>query len=139
VRPGGNWKSVSIGAACAAHPQERAIDTCQRCGAFVCGGCQELRQGESYCESCHHRQFGGKASTRAITALVLAILGLNCGPFLGIPAVILGTQELAAIDRGEAPHKGRPLAKGAQILGWIEIALTVVLAIVVLGLVVNRW
>ncbi len=42
-------------------------------------------------------------------------------PFLGIPAVILGNMELAAIERGESPAKGRSLAKGARILGWIEI------------------
>ncbi|MGA9522303.1 MAG: DUF4190 domain-containing protein [Myxococcaceae bacterium] len=83
------------------------------------------------------RQFGGKASSRAVTALVLAILGLNCGPFLGVPAVILARRELAAIDAGAAPEKGRPLAKGAQILGWIEICVTVLALLVIAGIVLT--
>lgn len=135
MSPTGPWGAATAGASCAAHPQQPAVDTCSRCGAFVCGGCQELKDGDSYCTTCHARQFGGKASSRAVTALVLAILGLNCFPIFGIPAIILGGQELAAIDRGEAPEKGRSLAKGARILGWIEVGLTVIGIIVAVVLI----
>ncbi len=117
---------VPAGACCAVHPAEPATLTCYRCGSFACGQCAESHEGVEYCAACYAREFGGKSSGRAVASLLLAILGLNCCmPFLGIPALILGTQELAAIERGESPAKGRSLAKGAQILGWIEIALLV--------------
>jgi hypothetical protein len=53
------------------------------------------------------------ASGRAIASLVLTLLGLvtGCGPFLSIPALILGKLELDAIHRGQAPKAGETLAK----------------------------
>ncbi len=64
---------------------------------------------------------------------MLALIGLNCAmPFLGIPAAVLGSQELAAIERGEAPTKGRSLAKGGLILGLIDVG---ILAVAVIALV----
>jgi len=52
------------------------------------------------------------ASGRAIASLVLMLLGFfTCGPFLSIPALILGKQELDAIRLGLAPRAGEMLAK----------------------------
>jgi hypothetical protein len=124
--------STIASAVCGTHPAERAVETCSRCGSFICAQCIELDVGEVFCPACHSRQFGGKASGRAVTALVLAIVGMNL-PFLGVPAIVLAHQELSTIARGEAPAKGRPLARGAQILGWIEVAVCV---LVVIGVVV---
>lgn len=113
-------------ALCARHPQTPAVDTCQRCGSFVCGACLELREGKGYCPDCYSRAQSGPASTRAIAALVLGIVGLNCGFLPGIVGLVLSVRELAAIDRGEAPDTGRSLARGARVLGWINVALLVI-------------
>jgi hypothetical protein len=53
------------------------------------------------------------ASGRAIASLVLMLAGffIGCGPFLSIPALILGKQELDAIRSGQAPKAGETLAK----------------------------
>ncbi|MDY7229180.1 DUF4190 domain-containing protein [Hyalangium rubrum] len=115
---------IGAGAFCGVHPTVGAAITCQRCGSFACAQCVEVHEGTEYCANCYQREFGGKASSRAVTALVLAIVGMNCLWPLGIVSIIMATQEIAAIDRGESPAKGRPLAKGALILGWILVALT---------------
>jgi hypothetical protein len=60
----------------------------------------------------------------------MAILSLNGCLFLGIPAIILGYQEMQAIDRGEAPAGGRNIAKGAYILGIIT---TSIMALIIVG------
>lgn len=53
------------------------------------------------------------ASGRAIASLVLMLLAFfaGCGPFLSIPALILGKQELDAIRAGRAGQAGELLAK----------------------------
>ena len=53
------------------------------------------------------------ASSRAIASLVLTLIAffVGCGPFLSIPALILGKQELDAIRAGLAPRAGETLAK----------------------------
>jgi hypothetical protein len=121
--------SEVLGAVCVVHPEMRAATTCQRCGSFTCAQCLEVHEGTEYCASCWDREFGGKASGRAVGSLVLAIVGMNCLWPLGIVSVVLATQELAAIDRGESPAKGRSLAKGGLILGWIDVGLTIIAVI----------
>lgn len=53
------------------------------------------------------------ASGHAIASLVLMLAGffIGCGPFLSIPALILGKQELDAIRAGQASKAGETLAK----------------------------
>jgi len=114
-----------LAARCARHPEQPATTTCGRCGAFVCMKCLHFAGTEVYCDDCYQLQEGGKSSPRAVWALVLGLVGINCLPFLGIPALIMASAELEAIERGESPRKGLSLAKGARILGWIEIALCV--------------
>ena len=63
----------------------------------------------------------------------MGILSLNGCLFLGIPAIILGMQEMKAIDRGEAPAGGRNIAKGGMILGIVT---TVIMALLILGVLV---
>jgi hypothetical protein len=66
---------------------------------------------------------GGGPSSRATTALVLGILGLVCCGLLGIPAAIIGKQEMASIDQGLAPVEGRGLAQAGFILGIVSLVL----------------
>jgi hypothetical protein len=123
------------GAACPRHPDQPASTTCNRCGRFVCGTCLNFSSANQIlCTECHQREDGGKASGRAILALVLAIVGFNCLPFLGIPAIILANLELGAIERGESSPKGANIARGARIIGWIEVGvMAVALVFIVLG------
>jgi hypothetical protein len=114
----------ALGAYCVVHPTVRAAITCHRCGSFACSECLQFHESTEYCASCYEREFGGKASSRAVTSLVLALVGLNCLWPLGIAAIVMGNQEITAIDRGESPPKGRSLAKGAVIIGWVDVGLT---------------
>lgn len=114
---------------CANHPDVPAAQTCERCGAFACANCLEITDTEpqqTLCANCFRTYFGAKASSRAVLAIVLAFLGLSmfC-VFLGVPGWVLAEQELAAIERGEAPMKGRNLALGAKWLGIITTVITV--------------
>lgn len=124
------------GATCVNHPSSLATDNCSRCGDFICGSCIETKDWEVFCPGCHDRV--DKHSPRATASLVMAILALNGCVFLGIPAIILGYQEMQAIDRGEAPAGGRNIAKGGFILGIIMTVIMGVIILAVLGMVVAR-
>lgn len=85
------------------------------------------------------------ASTRAILTLILGILSLACMSFFtGIPAIILGQLELAAIKRGDAPKAGEGMAKIGLIFGIIGTAFAVltifvILAFIWLGISFGDW
>jgi hypothetical protein len=57
------------------------------------------------------------ASSQAVTAFVLGILGLICCPLMGPIAWYLGKQESAAIAQGRSPAAGEGIAKTGFILG----------------------
>lgn len=97
----------------------------------MCGDCLELREGRGYCPDCYTRTLSGPASKRAIAAIILGIVGLNCAFLPGIIGLVLSYRELAAIDRGESPDTGRSLARGARVLGFINVALLVLAVIAV--------
>jgi len=69
----------------------------------------------------------GKASGRAITALVLGILGVVpcCGHILAPVAWILGAMELKDITAGLAPAEGKGYATAGKILGIIGTVLLI--------------
>ena len=125
-------------ATCVNHPSSLATDNCSRCGDFICGECIETKDWEIFCTKCHNRV--EKHTPRATTALVLSILSLQGCLFLGIPAVILGYQELKAIERGESPAGGKNMVKGAVILGAITSALMVlIIAALIIALIVGAF
>lgn len=75
---------------------------------------------------------GGKASSRAIWALVLGILGwISCGILASIPAWIMGRKELAEIDAGRSDEAGRTMAKVGMWLGIIATILSILALIIV--------
>ena len=113
-------------ARCATHTEETATATCVRCGGFTCARCPTNPFFPGVCEGCLER-VTAKASTRSILAVVFGGLsvGIYCFP-LGIAAVILANQELAAIARGESPETGKSYAQAARIIGWIGTGLTLV-------------
>jgi hypothetical protein len=118
---------------CAVHPDSPSVEICSRCGAFVCASCLEFDESERqapYCAGCYRKEVAPGASGRAVAALVVGIMCLSLCPPGGLVAWLLAEQELSAIARGEAPMKGRNLARGARVLGIFELGLTA-LAIVV--------
>ena len=73
------------------------------------------------------------ASGRAVTALIMGIVGIVvCAP-LAIVAWVLGKLELNAIARGESSSKGRGLAMAGYILGIVGTIL-IILGIVLLAI-----
>lgn len=75
-----------------------------------------------------------KASSRATTALILALVGLLCGLLTGIPAALMGSAELRDIREGRASPASKGTAQAALIIGiivtvgsilyWIAVAIT---------------
>jgi Domain of unknown function (DUF4190) len=58
-----------------------------------------------------------KASSQAVTALVLGILGLLCCPILGPIAWYMGNQERKAVRERRSPASGEGLAVAGMVLG----------------------
>lgn len=70
----------------------------------------------------------GGGSGKAVTTLVLGILGIVCCQLLGPVAWVMGNGELKAIAAGTSPASNETLAKVGKILGIIG---TVLLAVTV--------
>jgi Domain of unknown function (DUF4190)/zinc-ribbon domain len=67
---------------------------------------------------------GAKASTQAITALVLSLISfISCCFPVGIIGLVLGKIELNAIREGRAPQAGEAFAKWGFYLGIASLAL----------------
>ncbi len=122
------------GARCAQHPEQAAVDVCQRCGAFVCADCTEIRREDVYCSRC------APLMDRPPSKRVRTVFWLGAGwlPLLGVllwvgfrtgfglpfglatlltplewgVLLALGLQELGARRRGESGPSGR------GYLGW---------------------
>ena len=74
------------------------------------------------------RQSPAKTSPGAIWSLVLGILGLTCfGPLAGVPAIICGHVSLGNIRRSGGAVGGGGLAIAGLILGYVGIAVMVLL------------
>lgn len=74
------------------------------------------------------QQAPARTSPGAIWSLVLGILGLTCfGPLAGIPAIICGHVSLASIRRSAGALTGGGLAIAGLILGYVGIAVMVLL------------
>lgn len=64
-------------------------------------------------------------SGRAIATLILGILSIICcGFFCGIPAIILGKQELNAIKEGRSNAEGNTITQIGFILGIVGTVLS---------------
>jgi hypothetical protein len=120
-------------AACAVHPQASAIDTCSRCGAYVCEACLELYGEQPFCAACAAKVLRPGVSTRSAVALGLGVLGLGFPP-LGLLALWLARRELRDIAEGKAPVPSRPFAKAAGALGVVAVVLCALAVVAVAGL-----
>ena len=78
-------------------------------------------------------------SSKAVTALVLGILGLvMCGPFTAIPAIIVGRNATREIDESQGQLNGRGMAQAGFVLGIVgtvvgALALLFVIFVFVVG------
>jgi hypothetical protein len=70
------------------------------------------------------------AGTKALVGLILGIANFMFCPLFCIPALILGNQALAVLNRPDVPKDSRGLAVAARVLGIIGIAAAVILAVV---------
>jgi len=73
---------------------------------------------------------------RGTLILVLGILSLVVCAFLGIPAWIMGKNDLAAMDAGQMDPAGRSTTNAGRIcgmIGTILLILSILLAIVLIG------
>lgn len=121
---------------CALHPTREALETCARCGNFLCAACLSADAGRMVCTNCVGRSAGGGATRRAVTASLLSAgaLLLSVGTALaGVPLGCLtfplsmlgmgmGVVELRAIAAGHSPEAGRRFAKLGLWLGLLAIA-----------------
>ena len=113
---------------CATHPDVLAVDTCARCGGFVCGDCLELIREDPYCPTCYRRpDVTGRASTRARVALACSVAGLLCGP-LSIAGLVLAGRERR---NASAAPASTDLAGAAWLLGWMGVGVMLLYAIAV--------
>jgi hypothetical protein len=74
------------------------------------------------------------ASSQAITALILGILGFITCQILGPFAWYLGNQELQAIREGRSPRAGESLATVGKVLGIVATVLLLIIPVVIFAL-----
>jgi hypothetical protein len=73
---------------------------------------------------------------RGVLILVLGILGVAVlGPILGIPAWIMGRNDLKKIQEGKIPSSERALTKAGMILGIISTVLGLIVFALVLFII----
>jgi len=130
-------------ARCALHPQREALETCARCGGFVCAACLSSHAGRMVCAACAAHEAGRGTSRRAVGSVVLGVLalGLTVGatllrqplgclalPLSGL-GLGLGLVELAAIRSGVSPSSGRRAAGVGIWLAVVALAAAVTLTV----------
>jgi hypothetical protein len=74
--------------------------------------------------------FVGKTNGLAVGALVASLLGLFCGVGL-VVGLVLGYIARRQIDDSGGVQRGRGLAVAAIVVGWVGIALAVIVGVIV--------
>ena len=75
-------------------------------------------------------------STNAMVALILACLSfVTCGCFMSIPALILA-QGALQITESMPGHPDQGQAKAAQVVAWVNIAMSIIGALLYMVLIV---
>ncbi len=119
-------------------PEQHAGQTveCGGCGAtFQCPAQDAPPVTTTTPEPATEAQAKKAGAGMALASLLLAILAFACfGAIAAIPAVILGHATLSRIKRGVLPPGQKGMAMAGLALGYVNIALTVVMLFVGLGL-----
>ena len=122
--------------ACANHPRNAAVTTCDHCGIFICSLCEMSVDGGRYCPTCFERLAGegtlqsARTRFRAYGSLAgLTALGglLLSSFFLGLP---LGILSLYYVVKGFRARR----ESGATIPGLILAASLAILDLVIAGI-----
>lgn len=74
------------------------------------------------------------ASSQAITALILGIVGFFFCQILGPFAWYVGNQEIQAIREGRSPRTGESLATIGKVLGIIATVILLIIPVVIFAL-----
>jgi len=146
---------------CGNHPTEAAVDTCSRCGTFLCSECVDFLGDAVLCAACLER-VGGNAppSRRAWATALIGGLGFALPwllfvfmlisrrvSFLQIPIVTvlsvglsffsfgLGRTELRRLQTPPASRRGRRLTLAGMILSAASVGLLLLRLLVVFSLV----
>lgn len=124
--------------ACANHPRNAAVTTCDHCGIFICSLCEMNVDGGRYCPTCFERlaaegtlqsarmRFRAYGSLAGLTALAGLFFS---GFFLGLP---LGILSLYYVVRGFRTRR----ESGASILGLIIATLLALVDILISGIMI---
>lgn len=124
---------------CATHPEVLAVDTCSRCGGFVCEACLVLVEETPYCTGCFaRRDISGRASARATIALLLSVFGMFCLPPLSVLALVLVFLERRAIAAGRSPRTSLAEIRVAKLLAWVGISLALLVIAGSIGVALLR-
>jgi ribosomal protein L37AE/L43A len=120
--------------ACANHPRNAAVTSCDRCGVFICGLCELSVDGTKYCPACFDRlaQEGAIASAqvRFRDYASLAIISSFFGIITVVLSFPLGFLGLYYVAKGIRARKDSGASPGSLL-----IALFVALGAVLLGVV----
>jgi len=72
-------------------------------------------------------------------SLGLGIASFLCGIFAGLPAVICGHKSLGKMKRGEVSDSGRGMAIAGLIMGYISVAMTVIMIPIMIAIAVPTF
>lgn len=72
-------------------------------------------------------------------SLGLGIASFLCGIFAGLPAVICGHKSLGKMKRGEVSDSGRGMAIAGLIMGYISVAMTVIMIPIMFAIAVPTF
>lgn len=76
-----------------------------------------------------------QTNQKALWSMIVGIVSLVfCGIVLGIVAIVLGSTARKEIAASGGMQTGEGMAKAGVILGWVGIALTVVVLIAIAGI-----
>jgi hypothetical protein len=73
-----------------------------------------------------------QTNQKALWSMILGIIAIApCGPFAGIPALVLGGFAKKEIAAARGAQAGEGMATAGVVLGWISVAISVTLLIIV--------
>jgi hypothetical protein len=74
-----------------------------------------------------------QANQKALWSMILGILAIApCGPFAGIPALVLGRFAKKEIAAARGAQAGEGMATAGVVLGWISVAISITLLTIVI-------
>jgi hypothetical protein len=80
----------------------------------------------------------GQTDGKAVVSLVLGLASMGCaGPFLGLPAIMIGALARRDIDRSNGALVGRAVAAGGIVAGLFGTGMGVVLGLTVMSAIVT--